>query len=113
MNKIVFITLFVGSLIAAPAATPQPASDAAISTNQGISDGAMPAFTNAAGQTFSADEFAQNLKNLRSAIELTMPMVMAVTETYSNSVSKDKSWAGRASDLVSGALKRDGQQTSG
>src|SRR5262245_13984631 len=98
--------LFASGAFVASAATPEQLS----STNQS-SNSSMLTFTNSAGRTFSADEFAQNLKSLRNVIEQTMPMVTAITQTYSNSASKGKSWTGKVSDFVSGALDRDGQQS--
>ncbi len=118
MKAAVLITAIFGSTCIASlslaATTEQPPSGTISSTNQTATTATSSAvFTNSTGQTFTADQLAENLKNLRSAIEQAMPMVTAITETYSNSAGKDKSWTGRLSDFVSGALSKDGQNTSG
>jgi len=118
MKAAVLITAIFGSICIASlslaATTEQSPSGTISSTNQTATTATSSAvFTNSTGQTFTADQLAENLKNLRSAIEQAMPMVTAITETYSNSAGKDKSWTGRLSDFVSGALSKDGQSTSG
>ena len=110
-----FSTIFTGVCLAWQtfAATPQqPPNDIISSTNQTTASASSAVFTNSAGQTFTADQLADSLKNLRAAIEQTMPMVTAVTETYSNSAGKDKTWTGRLSEFVSGALNKDGQTSN-
>jgi hypothetical protein len=83
------------------------------STNQtAASTSSSAVFTNSSGQTFTADQLAENLKNLRAAIEQTIPMITAISETYSNSAGRDKSWTGRLSEFVSGALSKEGQGTN-
>ena len=100
------------------AATPQQTQTSAgtiSSTNQTTtttSSASSAVFTNSTGQTFTADQLAENLKNLRAAIEQTMPMITALTDTYSNSAGSDKSWTGRLSDFVSGAFSNEGQGTN-
>jgi len=98
------------------AATTQPApSGTTIATNQSTATATSSSavFTNSSGQTFTSEQLAENLKTLRTAIEQAMPMVTAITETYSNSAGKDKTWTGRLSEFVSGALSKDGQKSSG
>lgn len=97
------------------ATTDQTPAGTTTATNQtsATATGSSTVFTNSSGQTFTAEQLAENLKTLRSAIEQTLPMVTALTQTYSNSAGKDKTWTGRLSEFVSGALNKDGQKSSG
>ena len=88
------------------------AASTGFDTNQ-VSGGTTATFTNSAGQVFSAAKLADNLKTLRSTIEQTMPMIAAVGEqTNSNTANKSSSLTGKVEDFVSGAIKRDQNQTT-
>src|SRR3954451_13881881 len=114
LMKRILISAFVGvasmSLLSLSALASQD-----VDTNQ-VSGGSTLTFTNSAGQVFSAAKFADNLKNLRSAIEQTMPMVAAITESQTNAAhktsSQDKTLTGKVTDFVSGAIKEDKNSSS-
>lgn len=65
-------------------------------------------FTNSAGAVFSVDQMAGQLQNLRQAVEQTLPMLTAFTQTYSNAATTGKGTLGGAiSGILSDVLKRD------
>lgn len=74
-------------------------------------------FSNQVGQTFSAQDLAAQLENLRSAIDQTLPVLSAFNESYSNSNNGGKESVGGAlSGIVSDVLHRNqgaGQTYSG
>src|ERR1051326_8754576 len=86
-----------------PAAPESTQTTVTAVTNQVATTGTM--FTNAAGQSYSAEQLAEQLRTLRSSVEQTLPVLSAFTESYSNSQA-GKSLTGKLSDLVSGALNR-------
>jgi hypothetical protein len=112
-------TILLTGLVTTLLATGQPASAAPQQTQSRTASDTTAAgassvvFTNSAGQTFSVDDLASQLKNLRSAVEQTLPILSAFTQSYSNSSAGNKSLTGKLTDFVSGALDRNGQQTSG
>ena len=110
--SILSAVLSIGIIVAHAAPVSAQTPPQVFSSTNAISSSDV-VFTNSAGQTFSADQFAESLKNLRTAIEQTTPMLAAVTETYTNSAGNDKSWKGQLSGLVSGALSRYEQQNAG
>jgi hypothetical protein len=70
-------------------------------------------FTNPMGGSYSADEFAVQLQNLRTSIEQTLPLLTAFTQTYSNTApgtnmppGGKKSVTGEASGYLSGLLQK-------
>jgi len=69
-------------------------------------------FTNKQGQSYSVDRLADELKTLRSTVDQVMPMLQAFNETYSNSVSGDRTLTGKLSGLLSGALNRNESATN-
>ncbi|HLH53983.1 MAG TPA: hypothetical protein VKY92_10255 [Verrucomicrobiae bacterium] len=79
--------------------------------NQQAAGGVM--FTNSSGQTFTANDLALQLQNLRSAVDQAIPVLSAFNENYSNSVGGGRQTVGGAlSGIVSDVLHRN-QQTSG
>jgi hypothetical protein len=75
--------------------------------------GSSVTFTNPVGGVYSADEFAVQLQNLQTAIEQTLPLLTAFTQTYSNSAAGShsnsaaggqKSVTGEVSGLLSNVL---------
>ena len=91
----------------APVQTPQNlAGPGSINTNE-LGIGGLT-FTNRTGQTFSPDELASQLQNLRSAIDQALPVLSAFNENYSNSVSGGKQTiGGTLSGIVSDVLHRN------
>jgi hypothetical protein len=90
----------------------QPAN---VSNNQqgvGGSGGGLT-FSNRLGQTFSADDLATKLQNLRSAVDQALPALTAFNENYSNNVvtGSRQTVGGALSGLVSDVLHKN--QSSG
>jgi hypothetical protein len=82
--------------------TQTPAS----SSDQSQAGGVL--FSNRLGQTFSAQDLAAQLQNLRSAIDQTVPILSAFNETYSNSNNGGHQTVGSAlSGIVSDVLHRN------
>lgn len=87
-----------------PVSTPAYPPPTTANTNQfGTPGGAT--FSNQAGQSFSAEQLASQLQNLRTAVEQTLPTLAAFNQSYSNSVSGGTD--GTVSGLLSRALNRD------
>jgi hypothetical protein len=64
-------------------------------------------FTNHSGTSYSVEQLAGQLQNLRTSVEQTLPMLSAFNETFSNSVSHGgSSVVGAISGILSGALDR-------
>lgn len=86
-------------------------SPAADSTNRSTSTAAVDlgslSFTNSSGGTFSVDDVSKQLKELQAAVQKTLPMLTAVTESFSNSV--DSASAGSLSGIISQVLGSNGQ----
>lgn len=68
--------------------------------------------TNKEGQTYTVDQLAQQLKTLRGTVDQIMPMLQAFNETYSNSVSGDRTLTGKLSGLLSNSLRRNESATN-
>src|SRR5436190_1667402 len=85
-------------------------TDASLSGSATTASGVS--FTNKQGQTYSVDKLADELKTLRSTVDQVMPMLQAFNETYSNSVSGDRTLTGRLSGLLSDSLHRNESATS-
>jgi hypothetical protein len=64
------------------------------------------AFTNSAGVSFTAEQLADEIRNLRNAVDRAMPVLAALNETYSNTVA-NQTLTGKLTGLVSGALNRN------
>jgi hypothetical protein len=64
--------------------------------------------TNQAGQVFTMQDFARQLQGLRSSVEQTLPMLTAFNERFSS--ASGQSLAGALSELISGALKKNGSE---
>lgn len=88
-------------------------SSSATSASASATGAAALSFTNKQGQSFSVDQLADQLKNLRSTVDQMMPMLQAFNETYSNSVSGEKTLTGRLSGLLSDSLRRNESATNG
>jgi hypothetical protein len=89
----------------------QGAENTSISaTNQSATSNAV--FSSSTGQSYTAEQLAEQLKNLRAAVEQTMPALNAFTETYSNTTSANKPISGKLGDILSGALNRNSAASS-
>jgi hypothetical protein len=112
MKKIILLVPFVGmlSLLAQTAPVPPAAQSqpAGVPANQG--EMGAPMFSNQTGQSFSVDELAGQLQNLRTAVEQTLPVLAAFNQNYSNAFT-GQSIGGKISGLLSGALNRNQQNT--
>ncbi|HZR21170.1 MAG TPA: hypothetical protein VFE51_28065 [Verrucomicrobiae bacterium] len=65
-------------------------------------------FSNRLGQTFSAQDLAAQLQNLRNAVDQTVPILSAFNETYSNSNSGGHQTVGSTlSGIVSDVFHRN------
>ena len=71
--------------------------------------GTATLFTNASGATYSADQLATQLRELRNTLDRTLPVLSAATETFSNA-NANQSVAGRIEDLLAGARKRNSRE---
>jgi hypothetical protein len=70
-------------------------------------------FTNRSGASYSTEQLATQLQNLRSAVDQSLPMVTAFTETASNAApSGARSLAGTVTQILSGVLNRNSGQTN-
>src|SRR5438552_3388771 len=92
-----------------PGTISQPATSPNAFTNQVGT--ASNSFTNASAVAYSADQLAGQLRDLRSAVDRTLPVLSALTESYSNA-SGNQSIAGRLEGLLSGARNRGSSQAS-
>lgn len=66
-----------------------------------------PTFTNSSGQSFTVDQLAAQLRNLRAAVDQTLPLLTAFNQSATATASS-QGLAGRLEGLVSGALSRNG-----
>jgi hypothetical protein len=81
--------------------------------NQNQSVAADVSFTNAAGQVFTVDQLTADLRELNDAMARTMPALTAFNDSVSTSTSSGhQSIAGAISNLVSGAINRNGSQNT-
>jgi hypothetical protein len=101
----VFIALALSALsaFAQSEATPGYRPQASSSSNQA----GASTFSNQTAQTFSVDQLASQLQNLRTAVQQTLPSLTALNQNYSNSVSGEV--GGAVSGLLSRALNRNQQ----
>ncbi len=110
------VLAFVLMAVLSSQAQPSPAApvvnetNVSFVTNQASAGGAV--FTNQTGQSYSVEELATQLRNLRSTVEATLPMLAAFNESASNSTAQNKSLRGRLTDIVSDALNKGGQTNS-
>ncbi len=120
--KTLMIAILTAS-ISAFAQSPPPGtishpSDSSIGTNSSVTSptaeisGSGMTFTNTSGQTFSIEQLANQLSSLRSAVDQTLPVLIAFNESYSNSATGTQTVAGKLSNLLSGALNRNSSSTS-
>ena len=95
----------------APPGTISRGSSASVNaTNQ---FGSVTTFTNRSGASFSTEQLATQLQNLRSTVDQSLPMVTAFTETASNAApSGARSLAGTVTQILSGVLNRNSGQTN-
>src|SRR5438046_797355 len=68
-------------------------------------------FTNRSGASYSADQLAARLQNLRKAVDQTLPALTAFNETFPSATNQ--SIAGTISGILSGALNRNSEQNAG
>ena len=120
-KELIMKTLMIAILtasISAFAQSPPPGtishpSDSSIGTNSSVTSptaeisGSGMTFTNTSGQTFSIEQLANQLSSLRSAVDQTLPVLIAFNESYSNSATGTQTVAGKLSNLLSGALNRN------
>lgn len=64
-------------------------------------------FTNSSGQSFTVDQLAAQLRNLRAVVDQTLPLLTAFNQSAA-ATSSSQGLAGRLEGLVSGALSRNG-----
>jgi hypothetical protein len=65
-------------------------------------------FSNQTGQSFSPNQLAAQLQNLRDAVDQTLPLLAAFNQSYSNSVNGGRQTVGGAlSGIVSDVLHRN------
>jgi hypothetical protein len=68
--------------------------------------------TNQSGQTFTTEEIQNQLEDLHRSVEETMPILTAVTQTYSNSAAQAKpTVAGGIANVLGGLLNRNTNNT--
>src|SRR5437016_2220286 len=89
-----------------PGTISQPAQSSASPNPAGT---ASTTFTNTSGAAYSADQLAAQLRDLRSTVDRTLPVLSAYTETYSNA-SGNQTVAGRLENLLSGSRNRSSSQ---
>jgi len=107
MKSLVFATALLAAV--SIQAQPSPAAPVISQTNQAAGTGTV--LTNKAGQTFSVEQLAAQLRSLRGNIESALPMLAAFNE--SASATQNKSLTGRLTDIVSHELNKGGQTNSG
>src|SRR5712671_569055 len=70
-------------------------------------------FTNHSGGTFSVDQLANQLQNLRTAVDELLPNLTAFNESVASTSASKKGWTGTLSGLVSDSLQKNSKDTSG
>jgi hypothetical protein len=116
MKNFVFLLVACGALSAVAQTSSDPATQvqtqpANVSNGQqgagGLGGGLT--FSNRLGQTFSADDLATKLQNLRSAVDQALPALTAFNENYSNNVvtGRRPTGGGTLSGLVSDVLHKN------
>ncbi|HSU56367.1 MAG TPA: hypothetical protein VLT36_20070 [Candidatus Dormibacteraeota bacterium] len=75
--------------------------------------GNINSFTNQAGTSFTVDQLANGIRDLKKAVDETLPALTAFNQTFSPSTaSGHESIAGAISNLVSGALNKNSNQNN-
>jgi hypothetical protein len=69
-------------------------------------------FTNRSGQSFSVDQLASQLRNLRSDVDHSLPLITAFNESYPATAAGNSSLGGKLSSLISGATGQNSSQNS-
>jgi hypothetical protein len=82
----------------------------AVGQNQTGQDNSL-SFSNSAGQVFTVQALAQDLRNLNDAVVKTMPALTAFNDAVSGS-GANQTLAGAISNLVSGALNKNASQSN-
>jgi len=117
MNKAILFLLAISATISAWAqTTPGSASQSPASSTSSASQAGTGGltFTNRAGATFSVDQLASQLRNLRSAVEQSLPVLTAFNENLAATNASNRGLTGTLSDLASGVLRKNStQSTSG
>jgi hypothetical protein len=111
-------TNFLSSIIlfaafAARAQSQSFSSGDVISRSPGSNPGSSPdqiSITNSAGESYSLDRITTQLRELHRAVEETMPMLNAVSQSQSNSVATGQS--GGLAGILGGILNRTNQTAS-
>ena len=98
-------TLISVSSLAQSAINSAPATPEQTTTN--LSGAGTETFNNQAGQSFSVDQLASQLQNLRTAVEQTLPPLAAFNQNHSNSANSDL--GGTVSGLLSRATGHNPQ----
>src|SRR4051794_6461021 len=94
MKKIclILVAVFLVTSLWAQAAPPGTISRAPSGSQSGTTQiGSGNTFTNRSGASYSTEQLASQLENLRSVVDQTLPAVMAFTETASNSPTSGRS----------------------
>jgi hypothetical protein len=108
MKRIFLLLLLVSSASAQVGSDviSQPATRANSSTNEAGIGGLN--FTNRSGTSYTVNELATQLRNLRSDVDQVLPILTAFNESFSgSSVNSTQSIGGAISGILSGALKHN------
>jgi hypothetical protein len=89
----------------------EPVSSPSTTTSNQSVPGSL--FTNRTGTVYSTDQLGAQLQKLRNNIEQTLPMLIAYTESVSNSQSSgSRSLGGTVTEILSGVLNRRNSGTN-
>jgi len=105
--------LFLVTVLGGISASAQPAPQGVISHSPAATNelgNASVTFTNRSGATYSADQLAAQLQNLRTVVDRSLPLLTAYTETVSNAATTgNRTVVGTISEILAGALNRNAQ----
>ena len=123
MKKWIFLLAFVSISALAQTSPPgtisqrpnQPNANTGIgtvgSTTSDSTTGTLT-FTNSSGSVYSVEQLAEQLSQLRAAVDQTLPVLSAFTQNYSNLANGNQTVAGKLSNILGGALNRNSGQTN-
>ena len=77
------------------------------------SDSGSVTVTNVPGETYSLDRIAAQIRELHRAVNQTMPMLDALTQSQTNSSSGGQQSSGGLADILGGILRQNTNQTAG
>lgn len=111
MKPAILFLCLMAVMISIYAQTPEPATTSQPIQSSDSSNGvaaSSSSFTNASGTQYSPDQLAGQLHNLRNAVDQTLPVLDAFTETVGKeSGNSSNSVSGAISGLLSGVLNRN------